>query len=294
MLEVMHFMLHKPYHTAVCAIAKDENPYVLEWVAYHLALGFEHVFLYDNMSAQALSSAFSIRYSSPHLTIQLWPTIIGRNAQLEAYTHHVLTRGREVEWTAFIDLDEMINLKRHDTVRDFLEPWADADGVAVNWRIFGSSGEKSYQPGLVMGRFTRASSIEFGPNQLIKSIVRTERVVALTQHHAFYRGEPKIVASDGTMVENGSHVGLSASRFAVAQINHYFTRSSEEWARKLRRGYTDETVRDPEMFREYDINEVEERSILKRRAETSKWMRRICAGRDHRWPQLFCSFGWLR
>lgn len=40
------------YRGAVCAIAKDENRYVLEWTAYHLALGFDHVFHYDNLSGQ--------------------------------------------------------------------------------------------------------------------------------------------------------------------------------------------------------------------------------------------------
>lgn len=33
---------------AICCIAKDENWYVNDWIGYHLALGFDHVYLYDN------------------------------------------------------------------------------------------------------------------------------------------------------------------------------------------------------------------------------------------------------
>ena len=32
----------------ICAIAKNEDLYLDEWIQYHLALGFKHIFLYDN------------------------------------------------------------------------------------------------------------------------------------------------------------------------------------------------------------------------------------------------------
>ncbi len=38
------------YYTCVCCIVKDEEAYLREWVAWHLALGFEHSILYDNNS----------------------------------------------------------------------------------------------------------------------------------------------------------------------------------------------------------------------------------------------------
>ena len=39
-----------PYKLAACAIFKDEYHYVLEWVWYHILLGFQHFWLYDNGS----------------------------------------------------------------------------------------------------------------------------------------------------------------------------------------------------------------------------------------------------
>ena len=74
--------------------------------------------------------------------------------------------------------------------------------------------------------------------------------------------------------------------FAVAQVNHYFVRSREEWGEKVRRGYADGTVRPLEMFADYDRNEVEERSILVRRRDTERWMRRIGAKRRAPWRRI--------
>ena len=284
-------MASKRYHSAVCAIAKDENTYVLEWAAYHLALGFEHVFLYDNMSRRALRRAFDPRRSRRHVSIQLWPTIPGRDAQIEAYMHYVLTDGRDVEWTAFIDLDEMVNLKRHATVGDFLKARAGADGIAINWRIFGSREAAVDRSDFVMKRFTHASHLEFDSNRLVKSIVRTERVVGASHHHAFYRDAVRIVSADGTSVDNGSQVTQTQENYEIAQINHYFVKSRAEWENKIRRGYTDGTVRDPGMFDAYDRNEVEDLTILRRLRSTQGWMRRIGTTRASAWRSLVACRG---
>ncbi len=38
------------YHIIICAILKDETPYLVEWVEHHLGIGVEHFVLYDNNS----------------------------------------------------------------------------------------------------------------------------------------------------------------------------------------------------------------------------------------------------
>ena len=34
--------------TALVAIGRRENQYAREWVSHHLALGFDHIYIYDN------------------------------------------------------------------------------------------------------------------------------------------------------------------------------------------------------------------------------------------------------
>ena len=33
---------------AICAIAKNENDYINEWCKYHLNLGFDEIYIFDN------------------------------------------------------------------------------------------------------------------------------------------------------------------------------------------------------------------------------------------------------
>jgi hypothetical protein len=41
---------------AICAIVKDEQLYLEEWVLYNLGLGFHHIYLYDNSQLQTAAS----------------------------------------------------------------------------------------------------------------------------------------------------------------------------------------------------------------------------------------------
>jgi len=42
---------------SLCAVGRDEAPYVVEWAHHHLAIGFERIYYYDN--------AWNIHYPSP-------------------------------------------------------------------------------------------------------------------------------------------------------------------------------------------------------------------------------------
>lgn len=263
------------YHTAVCAIAKDEDRYLLEWIAYHLSLGFEHIFLYDNMSRRRVARLINDRYRT-RITVIRWPNRPGRHSQLEAYEHFLWAHGGECEWAAVLDVDEMLNLKRHDSIDAFLAGFPDATGIAINWRIFGSAGQRAYRRAFLMERFTRASPVDFTVNGTVKSIFRMRHVVLLGQHHGNYLGDDKIVTASGRRVPNGPNIDIDARDFDIAQVNHYFVKSREEWEIKIgRRGYEWGTVRAAEMFDEYDRNEVEDRSILRHRDRTRRLAARL-------------------
>ena len=55
-----HQTLHSPTTAsetaAICAIVKDEQLYLEEWVLYNLGLGFQHIYLYDNSQQQTAAS----------------------------------------------------------------------------------------------------------------------------------------------------------------------------------------------------------------------------------------------
>lgn len=38
------------YKFSIASIIKNESPYILEWIAYHLSIGVEHFYIADNCS----------------------------------------------------------------------------------------------------------------------------------------------------------------------------------------------------------------------------------------------------
>ena len=252
---------HFKYRTAVCGIARDEDRYIVEWIAYHLAIGFDHVFLYDNLSVRPIASLINRKALLNKVTVIRWPSYPDESAQQTAYRHFLSTYRDWVEWAAVIDLDEFIHLKQDTSISAFLARFPEASAVSINWRIFGSSGEASYRRSPMIERFQSASKVEFEPNILVKTIHRLQRTRAIHIHYGDYVDD-LVVSPDGTQLVAGNHLKQTASNYAVAQINHYFVKTRDEWVVKNIRCYPDATIRQPEMFEAYDRNEVEDRSIL--------------------------------
>jgi hypothetical protein len=261
--------------TAVCAIARDETRYILQWAAYHLAIGFDRIHIYDNMSVRPIADMFADTALRSRVTVVRWPSVPGENAQLTAYRHFLHTNRETVTWAAVIDLDEFINLKIHGTIAGFLSALPAADAIVINWRMFGSSGHAKYRKQMLMERFQKASTVDYDANILVKTIHRMCKVEMIDTHNGRYGPDAVIVTAFGDRTDGGCHVPPTARNLDVAQINHYFVKSRDEWNLKNLRGYTDETVRAPDMFDIHDRNDILDTTILKHQRATLRMMRRI-------------------
>lgn len=268
----------KRYKAGIVAIAKDEHPYLLEWLAYHLALGFEHIWVYDNASATPLARIVSPRAARGRVTILPWPDVASGRTQVEAYNHFLRRFGPEVTWVAIIDLDEMICLKRDRTISDFLDRFDGASGIALNWRFFGSSGHRTHEPGLMIERFRRAAPADHAANAGVKSLHRVDAVAFLMPHYALYRDDAAVVSASGSPVPNDWRIPLDPAILAIAQVNHYFVKSAAEWDRKIRRHRRYSSDDRAGYFERLDRNEVADTAILTHRDATLAWIRRLARG----------------
>ena len=69
---------------AVCAIFKDEAPYLLEWLAFHKLVGVDLFFLYDNDSSDGGSDIVQRSDFARNVKLIPWHD---RPGQLSAYNH---------------------------------------------------------------------------------------------------------------------------------------------------------------------------------------------------------------
>jgi hypothetical protein len=216
---------------AVCAIFKNEAPFLLEWIAYHHAAGVSHFYLYDNDSDDGGAELIGTSPLASLVTVTHWPQ---RPGQLAAYRDFIGQHATAHDWVAFIDIDEFILPLRDDSITTVLDRRAGYGAVLVQWRVFGPSGHVTRPPGLVMEAYTRRTTDDFPANAHIKSIVRCSALLDVTHNpHAFVvRGA--VCNAAGLAVDNVAIQPMPCHTDLV--INHYQTRSRQDWAAKIARG----------------------------------------------------------
>lgn len=221
---------------AICAIFKDEASYLLEWIAFHRMVGVDLFVLYDNGSSDGGADVVRRSNFARNVTIIEWSD---RPGQISAYRHFHANFAKDFTWVAFIDLDEFIMPVTGSSIRDILvrkvyEPYAD---ILLNWHIFGPSGHTGRPPGLVIENFTLRFPDDAEANRHVKSLVRTKDLVNIASTpHIFECARPTCNARGETVM---SYAMQPVACHDVMVINHYFTKSVEEWEYKRRRGRGD-------------------------------------------------------
>lgn len=204
---------------AVCAIAKDEpEHYVREWLDWHRSAGVDRFFIYDN-------GGWVVRRND----VTVLPCI-GERMQVPAYNHCLRNCGN-ADFLAFLDLDEfMIGpvVERLKTVENAL---------ALNWKLFGSSGLEWNPCGRQMGVFRLHMRPNMGVCAHVKCVVRPSRTIRMANpHHGEYVGSGTQETFEGRRFLGAFN---PMEGFEGAWINHYFTRSIYDWRKKAAKGGAD-------------------------------------------------------
>lgn len=221
------------FYTTICAIAKDENPHLKEWVLYHLAVGFEHIIIYDNNSKVPISQELADYVSAGLVTVIDWP--LTRAQQLSAYVDCHKRVRESTFWLAYIDLDEFIVPMRHRDVRDLLDDYRQYGGLGMHWMMFGASGHISRPQGGMMENYTGA----LGLNPHIKSIVQPRAIVRpASVHHCLFQHGQCCVNEDGVVI----HSFCSFPVGRKIRVNHYYYRSQQDFEEKIARGVATQMV----------------------------------------------------
>ncbi|SBV99451.1 conserved hypothetical protein [uncultured delta proteobacterium] len=226
------------HYLGICAIIKDEDPFLDEWMAYYLHLGVTAFYLYDNGSRIPLMHSlkkFRPLLGVENLRIHAAP---GEKVQMAAYEHCAQTYAAECRWIAFVDMDEFIVPKQHDSIPAMLENFTAHAGLALHWRMFGTNGHAVPPVGLQIENYTRVTGPDDPYNLHIKSIVKPGTVKFFPSPHAcgLKNKNDVIVTERGEKVTSGL---VNSPSWEVGQINHYYYRSKKDYYAKLRKPRAD-------------------------------------------------------
>jgi hypothetical protein len=222
------------FYLSVCAIYRDEAPNLREWVAFHRVVGVERFFLYNNDSTDAHLDALGPFIEEGLVTVRDWPLFPG---QVQAYEDCLKKHADESRWIAFIDLDEYLFSPTGRPVAEVLRDYESFPGVVVNWAMYGASGHERRPPGLAIESYLRRTA-ETEYNRHLKSIVNPREVRSFCGPHFFVYRNGLAVDENQKPLRPGPNRTGSVS-FERLRLNHYVTRSLEEYRKKLERPLPD-------------------------------------------------------
>jgi glycosyltransferase involved in cell wall biosynthesis len=243
------------YTLSICALFKDEAPYLIEWIEYHLLVGVEHFFLYNHESSDQYAELLAPYVARRIVELRDWPSKKGDKNWVESQKkacQHCIGKARgQTKWLAIIDLDEFLLLVLGGDLLSFLAPFDKRPwigGIQVRWQLYGTSGlsEIPKDQLLIESLIWRAPSdyaSPFGPdNQRVKSIVRPETVASFDIHTSLYKQ---------------GFIGISEEISSI-RINHYWTRSEKYFHEVKLNRRLEFSPTPPEAFLEKlkDLNQV--------------------------------------
>jgi hypothetical protein len=259
--------------TRTCAIVcsvRNEGPFLLEWLAYHRAIGFGDIYVYTNDNTDGSTELVEQLARHGIIKLILNKSSPGTISQIKAYEHSLflLPELRQFEWIYYLDADEFfIPAERYkfdigNIISALNERFSTELPACVcyNWHWVGSSGAIRRSAGFVTERFQAAASTLY---PLGRSMVRPSAITSMARVHV-----PNICSGEFAVDSALERVTFDDSAYipprplsstsSTGKINHYWQKSFEEFLVKQSRG-SSVSRRPTALFFRWDIST--ERSI---------------------------------
>jgi hypothetical protein len=250
--------------------AKDEGPYLLEWLSWHLLIGITDFLIFTNDCTDGTDELLDA-FADIGLVTRL------DNPPKGEIPHHQRALGRArghplvalSDWLCVLDVDEFLVVRAGhvDRLMDAITAQG-ATEMLITWRFFGSNAAQRYDTAPVIARFGRAAEDGYAQGYGFKALFANTGAHRMQIHHPNLYPEAeaagamrRILNGSGQVVDAG-HLHWKhtpeTNGYALAQVNHYAIRSAEEYLMRRMRGDAIGTPGryDDAYFRKHDRNEI--------------------------------------
>lgn len=228
----------------ICSIIKDEHLFLKEWIDYHLSIGFDRIYLYEDFTSK---SHKSITDSYDNVELHSMSEVPGcepNKTSRQCAVYNWFIKNTTCDWCLFIDIDEFFRLDNIslDELLEEFEPYA---GIQVWWKVYGCGGHID-RPNLSV---QEAYGNDFKPhvvhgitNYDYKSFVNIKHHIGFINCHY----HKKIV---NTHHKRGDYrYDRNEKTWDKCWIDHYMSKSWEDWVARLDRGNITKGIRNVEYF----------------------------------------------
>ena len=256
-------MSERDWFLAFVTRVKHEDLYIREWLEYHLLVGVEHFFLYDMDGGQGLAGILEPYEDAGVVTRIPWSHYEGtrldrkkaffrHNKSSLAHRHFARHFRRRVCWAQKIDGDEFLYPLAGD---DVIGPLRAFDpkrvrGIRVPRLNFGHNGHERRPPGLTIESYLRREATQSSSKDMANGEFLSGNHFRRGSHRWAYR-----LYRRGTLV--------ASDQVETLRINHYFTKSFEEFLIRQNTNRTRRQTREQFDDRNRRRNEVDDDGMLR-------------------------------
>ncbi|WP_415182344.1 glycosyltransferase family 2 protein [Phaeovulum sp.] len=243
---------------------KNEAPFILEWIAYNLAIGVRHFLVYTNDCTDN-TNAILDRLADRGLVTRIdnpWDPASGKKPQHVALENAMQQPVfQRADWVLTIDIDEFVNIHvGGGTFAELFEAANYPNVISFTWKFFGNGGVNTYEDRPIMAQFT-ACAPEFIPKPRLgwgfKSMVhKSAPYKKIGVHRPLHLSDeeklPQVRWVNGSgrtmpaalLTNNGWRSTKRSLGYRLATLNHYILRSAESYLVKRDRGRINHTEQD--------------------------------------------------
>ena len=248
--------------TAIVTTMKNEGPFILEWIAYHRAIGVDDFLIYTNDCTDGTDTMLDLLQEKGLCQHRANPWVPGGDLKPQ----HAALQAAESEpvmqncgWGICMDVDEFINIKIGDgTLRALYAAMGQANMISLTWRLFGNADVAPYDDRFMLDQFTRcAPEVIRKPHQAwgFKTLFRNIDIYKKLGVHRPKGLKPdlwdQVTWLNGSgqpmpkeLFRNGWRSTLETYGYGWVQLNHYAVRSAESFLVKRDRGRVNHVDRD--------------------------------------------------
>jgi hypothetical protein len=278
----MNLRKHISPHGRVTAVSmmKDEAPYLLEWFAHHLAVGFTDILVYTNDCTDGTSEML-IRLEELGLGHHRRNVIAEGNKPQPSALKYAQKEPivQNSDWVIVLDADEFLVVRYGDgRIDSVLEAAKGFDGIVITWRIFGSGSVEDWSSEPVTEQYQQAAPDSWNKGWGVKTLFKFDHEKWKLGIHRPSMKAKVLDTEYPTTINwlNGSGLpmedyfkfrGWRSIRRTVGygwlQMNHYAVKSMDAYAiRRLRGNVNNKADKyNTDYWALQDRNEVHEPSI---------------------------------
>ena len=227
----------------VCIRAKDEQKIICDWVRHYLNLGFDKIFIYDNMSEPSIENTLKEKNIPPHLLnnkifikIDTFP-----HSNQPVIYQECIDENKDLDWILLCDADEFLWLKQ-GTIKDFLSHFSDNTcTVLINWLVYGTSNLQTYDRNKsVYEQFILREDYSHFWNGFVKSFVRPKLIEKIGNVHVTHNNNYKVRNIYNNILtikhpDKCNYQDINLNNNSKVVLVHYMTLDFESMLEKFKR-----------------------------------------------------------